>query len=272
MASPNSGSGNDFPSPGAVSAGNEPGLSGLRVLLTRPAAGAEAWRGTLEGAGATVLSYPTTEIVVTSELAAIDHALETLALYTGVIFTSATAVRILAERYLARGGAPFQRPWIAAVGTATAASLRRFGFDDLLVASDQRQEGLAALLPPSLSGARILFPQAVGGREHLVEVLGERGATVDVLHLYESRPLRPLPPLPDFDAVVFASPSALNSFCDVHPPARLAGRAVIVIGPTTASAARDRGLTDVAEAPTPSVEGVVSVLHPNPSRSVKPSE
>jgi len=272
MASPNSGSGNDSPSPGAVPAGSDARLSGLRVLVTRPAVGAEAWRGTLESAGATVLSYPTTEIVVTSELAAVDHALETLPHYNGVIFTSATAVRILVERYLARAGMPFRRPWVAAVGAATAAALRRFGFDHPLVASDQRQEGLAALLPSSLVGARILFPQAVGGREHLVEVLGERGATVDVLPLYESRPLRPLPPLPDFDAVVFASPSALNSFCDAHPPSRLADRAVIVIGPTTANAARARGLTEVTEAPTPSVEWVMSVLRPGRSAPAKPSE
>ena len=235
-------------------------LGGLRVLLTRPRAGAEAWTAPLTAAGAVVVSYPTIAIRPFADLAPLDERLDELGAFTGLVFTSSTAVEVVAARLVTRGLTPPSGPWVAAVGSSTATTLARHGFGPLLVPQDQRQEGLIALLPSDLQGARVFFPQAAGGRELLAEVLRARGAIVDVLPVYETSPIRPLPPLPAFDVAAFASPSSLASFLAWHGPAALRSRRFVVLGPTTAATAVRHGLRPAAEAPRPSAEGLLVAL------------
>lgn len=235
-------------------------LGGLKVLLTRPRAGAEAWTAPLTAAGAVAISYPTIEIRPVPDFGPLDERLADLGSFTGLVFTSTTAVEIVATRLRARGVTPPAGPWVAAVGASTAAMLVREGFREPLVPDDQRQEGLLDMLPVSLGGTRVFFPQAAGGRELLAKVLRERGASVDVLPIYETSALRPLPSLPSFEVAAFASPSSLTSFLGWHGPAPLLSRPFVVLGPTTAATAVQHGLRPSAAALRPSVEGLVSAL------------
>jgi uroporphyrinogen III methyltransferase / synthase len=233
-----------------------PPLSGLRVLVTRPLEHSAAWADAFTAAGATVILYPTVEVVPPTSWQPLDEALGRLREYDWLVFTSAAAARFALARLppdaSLRGAS---RPRVAAVGRETARVLEEGGAAVALVPEEERQDGLAAALGDAVGGlapgTRVLFPQAVGGREELRDALLARGCIVDMVPASQTLPRRDLPPPPPFDVATFASPSALRAFVALRGLAELAAGSVAVIGPTTAAAALALGLTPVvAAAPT----------------------
>jgi uroporphyrinogen-III synthase len=157
--------------------------------------------------------------------------------YDWVVVTSVNGARELRRRLRAR---PKR---IAAIGRATAEALG--GAD--LVPGVSTQEGLLAELPRP--AGRVLFAGAEGARRLLVRELG-----ADFLALYRTVELTPTP-LPDGDLVVLASPSAARALAasGVALPA-------VSIGPETTRAAREGGVTVVAEARTHDLDGLVAAV------------
>jgi len=236
-------------------------LSGLRVLVTRPArAEADKWAAALSAAGATVVSYPTIEVLPPPSWEPLDQALQQVGCYDWIIFTSKPAVLFTASR-MEGGRFPtgLARPRVAAVGTETASALERAGAHVDLVPSDQRQEGLMHAFRNLETGARLLFPHAFAGRDTLIEALRGRGCQVDVVAAYQTAPLSPLPPPPAFDVATFASPSALRAFVEKHGTRSLASKTVAVIGPTTAAEAVRHGLAPVV-ATQPNIDALISAI------------
>jgi uroporphyrinogen-III synthase len=235
-------------------------LDGCRVLVTRPLQLAQAWQLALERLGAKVIIYPTIEVRPPASWQALDDAFARLASYDWLIFTSAPAVRLACSRLPATvDPANLDQPLIAAVGHETARALLERGFVVARIPEDQRQEGLIATFGDLPAGTRLLFPQAVGGRDALTAALRARGCEVDVVPASETVAVSPLGALPAFDVATFASPSAFDSFVDTHGTASLATKPVVVIGPTTAAAALARGLRpEVAR--TPRIDDVVDAI------------
>jgi uroporphyrinogen-III synthase len=135
---------------------------------------------------------------------------------------------------------------LAAIGPGTAAELRAHGLEPELVPRVSTQEGLLAELPRP--AGRVLVAAAEGARRLLADELD-----ADFLPLYRTIELRPAPP--DGDVAVLASASAARALAATG--ARLP---VVAIGPQTASAAREAGLTVLAEAESHDLDGLVEAV------------
>jgi uroporphyrinogen III methyltransferase/synthase len=244
------------------------------VLVTRPEGDAAGpFAEALAAAGATPVFYPTITVAPPPSRQPLDAAVDRARAgeYGWAVFTSPSAVGFTLGRLVARGltAHALANLRMAAVGSETARALRAAGLDVALVppADEQRQEGLLDVLLPALPppadgapGARILFPQALGGRELVRDELARRGYTVDVVAVSQTIARELTAPPPAFDVATFASPSALRAIVERLGAARLAEALVAVIGPTTATAAAALGVRVDAMPPNPSVPALVQCL------------
>jgi uroporphyrinogen-III synthase len=73
---------------------------------------------------------------------------------------------------------------------------------------------------------------------------------------------------PPFDVAIFASPSALRGFVATLGTARLEGKVIAVLGPTTAEEAHAHGLLPVVAA-APSVEALADAISRSLALSVQ---
>ena len=235
-------------------------LAGLRILLTRPEGeGADEWIAAFAEAGAVPIAYPTVSILPPESWQAVDEAIVNLNTYDWMIFTSQTAAGYFASRLQSGRFPSYLRAKIAAAGKSTARSIERLGGNVGLVPGDTRQEGLAVALAALHAGTRVLFPLAAGGRTLLAESLRAQGCIVDVVTMYRTEPKPDLSPPPEFDVAVFASPSALRALVQRFGTSVLAGKTIVVIGPTTAKEAESQGLRTVV-AESPGVDAVVLAI------------
>jgi uroporphyrinogen-III synthase len=223
-------------------------LEGLRVLLTRPAEQQVAWAEALRAAGAFPVAHPTIAVRPPPSWEPLDECLARLDAYDWLVFTSATTVRFTLSRLSPERRASVAKLSVAAVGPETARALTTLGVEPAVVPAQHNQDGLLAALGPLRPGTRVLFPQALGGREELRNELARAGCIVDVVVASQTIPIQPLPPLPPFDVATFASPSALRAFAAGHGLDPLRRALVAVLGPTTLAAARALGLPAIAAA------------------------
>jgi uroporphyrinogen-III synthase len=267
-------------------------LEGKRVLVTRPAGQAEELVEALRARGAEPILLPAIEIRPLDDPGELDRALERVAFYDWVIFTSANGVRAVWDRLAAldieealedaeEGRRPGQ-PRVAAIGPGTAAALERRGVRPAYVPPEYVAEALADGLP-DVEGAKILMLRADRARAILRERLEARGARVHDVAAYHTvsepagsdalakaaagsrrEPGRPaeeplVSALGRIDAVTFTSSSTVHGF--LRRVGRVPeGAAVVCIGPITARTARELGLAVDAVAERYTVAGLVEAL------------
>jgi uroporphyrinogen-III synthase len=159
-----------------------PPLTGLTVLVTRPAAQCAMLCAEIEGQGGSAIAFPAVEI----EPVAVQAAAVAAADYDLVVFVSVNAVEHGAQQMIKSA-----RTRIAAIGRATAAALAAAE-----LAADIVPEGgfnsEALLAHPELqltSGARVLIVRGEGGRELLRDTFAEHGMVVETREVY--RRVRP---------------------------------------------------------------------------------
>jgi uroporphyrinogen III methyltransferase / synthase len=232
-------------------------LYGKVAVVTRTREQASALVELLAAAGARCLEVPTLEIFPPDDFGPLDQALDRLADYRWVIFTSANGVAAFMQRLFARrldvralGGAK-----LAAIGPATAAALKHYSLmADVVPQKFVAEELAAALLPHIKAGEKVLLARAQLAREALPEALAAHGARVDVVPVYQmQRPLAAPPEALPFiadgrvDILTFASSATVHNFAALVGKEKfqeLAQHAVVAaIGPITGAALQEYGLT-----------------------------
>ena len=161
-------------------------LSGRRVLVTRPGEQAHELRELLTALGAEVLEQPGITVSDPPDWSSVDAALEHVASYDWLVFSSSNGVKRLLDRLLFRGGSVAQLAAMkfAAIGPGTAAELAHYRLAADVVPIEYRAESLADALCPLAAGKRFLLARASRGRQVLPERLIAAGGIVEQVVVY----------------------------------------------------------------------------------------
>ncbi|NMR20002.1 uroporphyrinogen-III synthase [Cellulomonas fimi] len=266
-------------------------LVGLRVLVPRSPERAGPLMDALRHAGAEPIAAPLITIVPPDDVTPLDDAVARLGAggYDWMSITSAFTVDSLQATALRAGltlaevveAGRVARPGstlVAAVGDATATTLRRAGVDpDLVPVTEQSARGMLAdwPTPEPGSGRAVLVVQGDLAEPALSDGLTELGWLPHVVVSYVNQPASPLPPalIADLaegrvDAVVLTSGSAARRLVEQLAPGdqaaaslRLAASTVVCcIGPRTAEVAAELGLPDGVVAQYPGPDSIVAAL------------
>ena len=158
-------------------------LSGIGVLVTRPAHQGEELCRLIRSHGGRPIRFPALAIHGPEDPAALRALLAGIERYDIVIFVSSNAVRHGLELM---GGVLPGSLRVAAVGTGTARALAAHGIDVNLVPEKQFDSEALLALPAlqQVAGKRILIIRGNGGRPLLGDTLRERGAEVVYAEVY----------------------------------------------------------------------------------------
>jgi len=169
-------------------------LFAQRIVVTRPREHALGASALLESLGAEVLLAPTVEVLPMASPDLLDAAIDRLAGYDWLVFTSANGVRFFVERLGERGRdlRAVGHLKLAAIGPMTARALAQVHLRADVVPESYRSEALAEALGRAARDQRILLARADRGRTILKEEL-QTLADVDQVSVYHNRDAESLP-------------------------------------------------------------------------------
>ena len=246
-------------------------LFGKRVLVTRAMAQAGVLSELLAQQGADPIEAPTIAIEPLGDYGGLDATLGEIRGYDWVLFASVNAVDAVFGRLGALGldARALHGTRVAAVGPTTDEALRSRGIAPDYIperfVSEAIVDGLAS---HGMAGKSVLLPRSEIGREALPEGLESLGAVVTQVAAYRNvvpeasreRLARALEA--GIDVATFTSSSTVKHLVTLldGDTGKLGSAAVACIGPATAAAARDAGLTVQVEAGEYTIEGLVRAV------------
>ncbi len=227
------------------------------VVVTRSRMQASQLSTRLAELGAEVFEFPTIQIEPVGDYKQLDAALERLADYDWLIFTSVNGVEYFLKRLKSRGKdiRELKGVKLCAIGPATAHALGDLHLRVDYVPQEYRAEAIiAGLEQQGIKGQRVLIPRAKEARQILPEQLTQLGAEVEVVPTYKTvkasanaEELKKLFRQKKVQLVTFTSSSTVNNFVELLGEENLAdlmhGVIVASIGPITAKTAEKHGLT-----------------------------
>jgi uroporphyrinogen III methyltransferase/synthase len=253
-------------------------LFGRRVLITRPREQARDLVERLQTLGADTIEAPMIRITPPDDPTPLLQAAEDPSAFDWIVFTSSNSVEGFMTALLShhRDVRALKGPRLCTVGPGTAERLRRYSVVADIVPDEYRAEAVLAALEAhgSLTGARVLLPRSDIGREVIADQLRTAGAVVTDLIAYRTV----LDELqregdPDvygmmlegrIDIVTFTSASAVRNFVRVYGADQvtdlLKNTTVAVIGPVTADAARQAGITVSVQPDSYTMGGLVDAI------------
>lgn len=250
-------------------------FSGRRIVITRPREQSLEWRLKFEALGANVIELPLIQVSKDVNLDTLAEVFQELGGYEWIIFTSVNGVKFFFEEFtrVFDDIRAFGLMRIAVVGEATAAAIREKHLRVEVQPKKANALELAQTLieRESMDSAKVLVITGNKNREELVAKLEEARAIVDCLPVYktEETDLAADPVATDFrqhgaEAILFASPSAVQSFFDQASALKLAPKAkrpiTGSIGPSTTAAMKQLGLPVDFEASAATLDSLVESL------------
>ena len=234
-------------------------LAGDRVLLTCSEELLDRARAGVEDAGGRALLLP----LIRQEL--IEGSLpspEEIAGYDWVILTSPTAIRLFLTSYRTAGGDYRQLPKIMVCGSSSAAVLAAHGLKPDLIpphASDSQAlaESAKAVIQP---GQRILRLRSDAAGTKLTEALSALGAEIKDAVFYRTAADTSIGRCPPFEAVFFASSSAVRAYLELWGIDSLADKTILTIGRPTRQTLESLGLKGVLTADQSDARGSIAAL------------
>ena len=247
-------------------------LFGQRIIVTRDRRQSPLLAEPLEALGAETLFVPVIEVADAAEASSLEEAIQNLASYDWLIFTSVNGVRHFVEA-LDRSDRDLRdlRAKLCAIGPATRAAVEALHLRVDVMPEEYVAESLVeALAGEDLKGKRVLLPRAAVARDLVPVTLRERGAVVDVVEAYRTiipadaaaRAKEALAHKPDW--ITFTSSSTVKNLLAVTGREALQGIKVASIGPITSATAREAGLTVDVEAEPHTIEGLVEAIVSTP--------
>ena len=243
-------------------------LFGKRVVVTRAQEQAADLTDRLRELGAQSIEFPVISIQPAADYAPLDRAIECLATYDWLIFTSINGVRFFLDR-LDRASVDLRslRAKTCVIGPATRKAVESLHLKvDLMPKEYVAESLLEAFAGHDLSGQRVLLPRAAIARDLVPEELRRRGARVDVVEAYRTV-------LPDSartraseifsrkpDWITFTSSSTVTNFIEAAGVEAIQGVRVASIGPITSETARRLGVHIDVEANPHTIDGLISAI------------
>jgi uroporphyrinogen III methyltransferase/synthase len=205
--------------------------------------------------GAAVVEAPAIRTV------SLEATVPSLREYDHVIISSPNGARELLARV--RDARELAGVVVAAMGPGTARALRELGIAADVVPERSVAEGMVEALAAA-DVRRVLLVRGREGRDVLPEALRERGAEVDLLHLYETvaEPLSgdALAAATGADYVTFTSASTVRHFASACGGSLPDGPKLASIGPATSAELRAHGREPDLEADPHTPDGLVATL------------
>lgn len=246
-------------------------LFGKRILVTRTGAQAGMFSQLLMQQGGNPIEVPTIEIEPLNDYGELDQTLSKISSYDWVIFASTNVVDTVFDRLKTLGfdARALYGTKVAAVGPTTEEALMSQGiapdFVPELTVSEAIVDGLAL---HGMLGKSVLMPRSDIGREALPNGLEKLGAIVTQVAAYrnvipESNRAHLANVLEvGIDVATFTSSSTVKHLVTLLDGdiSKLNSATVACIGPITAAAARESGLTVHVEASEYTIRGLVQAM------------
>jgi uroporphyrinogen-III synthase len=247
-------------------------LTNRRILVTRAAHQAGKLSEGLRALGAEPIEVPVLEIAPPASYAALDAALNDIASYDWLIFTSANTVQAFLERgqLLNLNFSNSIRAKVAAIGSSTAAALQSAGLQVDFVPKSYVAESLVEGLDSYWLRQRVLIARAAVARDVIPDALRNAGARVDVADAYRNILPADAPEklrkalARKIAAAIFTSSSSVTHLAQAAAKAGIAfplpNIAAISIGPITSQALHEHNWLPAAEAHPHDIPGLIAAV------------
>ncbi|MDP2919687.1 MAG: uroporphyrinogen-III C-methyltransferase [Dehalococcoidia bacterium] len=246
-------------------------LSGKKVLVTRARHQASALSSLLSERGAVPIELAAIDIRA-SDGVELDRALESLADFNWLIFTSVNGVEVFFNRLtdMKRDARSLSGIKIGAIGPATADTLKLRGIiPDFVPAVFTTKGIIEGLKEYQLTGKKFLLPRADIADEELAGGLKEMGAFVDAVAVYTTKPAveaiaraKEIISQGGIDIITFTSSSTVTNLMNNlnGQSIKLNGAVIACIGPKTAETATRLGLKPDIIAAESTIPGLVRAI------------